>query len=54
MGEPHIFGPGEVHDFIECSPAVILPNGVSLLVADMVVCRDEDTDRVRSFSRSVA
>lgn len=42
----YIFGAGEVHDLVEGLPAVILADGVALLVADVVVGRHEDADRV--------
>lgn len=47
----HIFGPGKVHDFVEGPPAVILADGVSFFVADMIVCCNQNADCVRVWSR---
>lgn len=40
---------GNGQDLIEGLPAVIAPNGILLLIADMGVCGDENLDRVRAI-----
>lgn len=37
----------ETHDLVEALPAIVAPDGVAFVVSYMVVCRDEDADRVR-------
>lgn len=37
----------QAHDLMEGLPAVIATDGIAFVVADMVVGRDENTDRVR-------
>ena len=44
-----IFGPRNIHDLVKRPPTVILPDRVTFLVAHMIVCRNEDADRVRRF-----
>jgi hypothetical protein len=34
------------HDLVKCLPAVVLPDRIPLLVADMIVSGDEDADGV--------
>ena len=46
----HILGAGEVHDLVKRLPAVILADWVALLVADVVVRRHEDADRVGLYA----
>lgn len=38
----------QTHNFVEALPAVIATDGVSLVIADMAVRRNEYTDRVGS------
>lgn len=45
-GDAHILGAGEIHDLVKGLPAVILADRVALLVADVVIRRHEDADRV--------
>lgn len=47
----YVLGPGQVHDLVKSLPAVILPNGIALLVADMVVRCHEDADCVLCCER---
>lgn len=44
---------GQAHDFIESLPTVVAPDRVAFVVADMIVCGDEDTDRIRCLLKSV-
>lgn len=37
---------GQAHDFVETFPAVISPNRVSFVVADMIVSGDKDTNGI--------
>lgn len=45
----YFLGLGNCQDFIESLPAVVLPDCILLLVADMCVRGDEDLERVRAI-----
>lgn len=49
--KPYILSPGQIHDLVKGLPAVILANGVALLVANMVVRCHEDADGVLCWER---
>lgn len=42
----HIFSTSEVQDLIKGTPTVILTDGISFFVSDMVIGCNEDADRV--------
>jgi hypothetical protein len=42
----NVFGAGNRHDLVKRPPAVVFADGISLLIADMVVRRNQDADRV--------
>jgi hypothetical protein len=43
----YIFSTGEIQDLVKGTPTVVLTNGVSFFVSDMVIRCNEDADRVR-------
>jgi hypothetical protein len=47
--EDHINIPflGQTHYLVEALPAIVAANGVSLVVADMIIGGDEDADSFR-------
>lgn len=42
----YVFGPGKRHNFVKRPPAVILANGISFLVAHMVIRGHQDANGV--------
>lgn len=44
--DTYIFLAAEVDNLIKRLPAVVLADGITLLVAHMVICGDEDSNRV--------
>jgi hypothetical protein len=51
MADSYIFSAGKIQDLVKGSPTVILADGISLFVADMIVGCDEDADCVRLYGR---
>lgn len=42
---------GHTHHLMETLPTIISPDGISLVVADMIVSRDENADCLRVYTR---
>lgn len=42
---------GETHDFVESSAAILAADGIALIVANMVIGSNEDTDGIRNCGR---